>query len=185
MSKTDELFEAIKARDAASVARLLHEGGVSLANSFTEDGWSALHLAPDREIAALLIEHGAGVNAKNRQKVIGPQNRPLHAAAYLGRHDVAEILLEHGAEPSAQDVAGFTPLHLAAAHGHADLVRLLLAHGADANARTTADTPSAPAGVTPLGLSMDLDRLGDDGRPIGADRLRRVVELLQAAGART
>jgi ankyrin repeat protein len=184
MEKRDRLFEAINAADAQAVGALLDENGAALANAFTDDGWSALHLAPTREIAALLLDHGADVNAPNRQQVIGPENRPLHAAAYLGRHPVAEVLLERGAEPGATDAAGFTPLHLAAANGHLDIVRLLLAHGADVNPRTTADTPTAPAGVTPLGLASDFGRLGDDGKPVGADRLRQVVALLDTAGAR-
>jgi ankyrin repeat protein len=63
---------------------------------------------------------------------------PLHWAALRGRKAVAEVLLDHKADPAAKDHAGQTPLHHAAAEGHADIVRVLLARKAPVKARDKA-----------------------------------------------
>lgn len=61
---------------------------------------------------------------------------------------MAELLLAHGANPSADDgITGYTALHCAAEYGCPQMARWLLAHGADANARLS------PFGVTPLHLA--------------------------------
>jgi ankyrin repeat protein len=182
MGSAEDAIAAVTGGDVARLRELL-EKAPGLANTFTDDGWSLLHLVPNRQIATMLLDHGANVNVKNRQKLIGPENRPLHAAAYLGRHDVAEVLLERGAEVDARDRAGFAPLHLAAANGHVAIVKLLLTSGAEPNPRTTADVQTAPAGTTPLALASQHDRLGDDGMPVGAERLREVEALLRRHGA--
>jgi len=63
---------------------------------------------------------------------------PLHLAAFFGRDEAVELVLERGADVHAvaQNAAlAVTPLHSAAAGGHAKIVALLLEHGADPNAR--------------------------------------------------
>lgn len=47
--------------------------------------------------------------------------------------DIANTLLEYGAQPNAESKAGFTPLHLSAQEGHSDMSALLLEHKADVN----------------------------------------------------
>ena len=61
---------------------------------------------------------------------------PLHLAAFHGRHEAAQVLLDHGADVAAVSTNGMAnqPLHAAAAGRHLDLVELLLAHGADVEA---------------------------------------------------
>ena len=61
---------------------------------------------------------------------------PLHAAAYNGYKDVAELLLANKADVNAKDSDGMTPLHMAASNGHKDVAELLLANKAEVNART-------------------------------------------------
>ena len=183
MDRIKEFLEALNAGDAARMRELLADGGPDLASSYTEDGWSMLHLAPNAEIAGLLLDHGAEINAKNRHAVYGPENTPLAAQVYMRHRDVAALLLERGADVDQADRAGFTPLHLAAANGRAELVELLLAHGADPSPRTRTDVPVAAAGTTPLALALDEGRLDDSGNPVGAERLRAVAELLRAHGA--
>jgi ankyrin repeat protein len=78
----------------------------------------------DKEVAALLIAHGADVN-----KVDYSYHRPLHYATHINK-DVIELLLANGA-----DVNAGMPLHDAVARGDKVIVELFLAHGADVNAR--------------------------------------------------
>jgi ankyrin repeat protein len=58
---------------------------------------------------------------------------PLHAAAYEGHKDVAELLLAKGADVNAKNIIGQTPLDLAAGNDHKDIMDLLMAHKADVN----------------------------------------------------
>ena len=62
----------------------------------------------------------------------------LHCSATGGHVDVAELLLNAGADVNAVKRNGATALHLAAAHGHKDMVRLLLSRGADIASRNAA-----------------------------------------------
>lgn len=62
---------------------------------------------------------------------------PLHLAAFFGSAELADALLDRGADIEARstNASKNTPLHAAAAGGNNELVRLLLMRGADANAR--------------------------------------------------
>ena len=72
----------------------------------------------------LLIEHGADVNARDADA-----RTPFHQAVDAGLHDVVEMLLEAGADPSlgckAYGVAN-TALHQAVVRGDEGMVRLLI-----------------------------------------------------------
>lgn len=68
---------------------------------------------------------------------------PLQAAISGVHADVAEWLLDHGADPNGQDDFGQLFLHLAVSSGSKRLTQTLLAHKANANARDK-------HGVTPL-----------------------------------
>lgn len=62
---------------------------------------------------------------------------PLHLAAFFGHADLANALLDRGAQVDARSTNSMknTPLHAAAAGGNAPLVELLVKRGADVNAR--------------------------------------------------
>lgn len=62
---------------------------------------------------------------------------PLHLAAFFGHPDLADALLDRGAQVDARSTNAMknTPLHAAAAGSHVDLVQLLAKRGADVNAR--------------------------------------------------
>uniref|UniRef100_A0A3B4Y1S1 Poly [ADP-ribose] polymerase n=1 Tax=Seriola lalandi dorsalis TaxID=1841481 RepID=A0A3B4Y1S1_SERLL len=62
------------------------------------------------------------VNCRDTQ---GRHSTPLHLAAGYNNLEVAEYLLQHGAEVNSQDKGGLIPLHNAASYG-ADDVRALL-----------------------------------------------------------
>ena len=82
---------------------------------------------------------------------------PLHLASREGHGGVARLLLEHGADTTAQDRLGSTPLHLALQWGHEDVVRLLLEHGADITAQD--DDGSTPLRLALQGGHIDVVRL--------------------------
>lgn len=62
---------------------------------------------------------------------------PLQLAAFFGRAELANALLDRGADIEARstNASKNTPLHAAAAGGNTELVGLLLIRGANANAR--------------------------------------------------
>jgi uncharacterized protein len=130
-----DLFEACALGLADRVTAHLDRDG-ELLHAYSHDGWTALHLAAffgHREVARLLLERGAEVNARSRNTTFGRENTPLHAAAANRRTEVARLLIEAGADVNARDRSGLTPLALAAGT-HNDLLMLdLLDKGARAS----------------------------------------------------
>ena len=61
---------------------------------------------------------------------------PLHLAAFFGHPELANALLDRGANINSRSTNAMknTPLHAAAAGGRTDVIELLLKRGADANA---------------------------------------------------
>jgi ankyrin repeat protein len=74
----------------------------------------------------LLIANDAKVNAKG---YLG--RTPLHDAAFHGCKDLAELLLEKGADIGAVTGSGLTPLAEASRHGHHEVIEML--HQCEAN----------------------------------------------------
>ncbi|XP_075791247.1 poly [ADP-ribose] polymerase tankyrase-2 isoform X3 [Pelodiscus sinensis] len=64
------------------------------------------------------------VNCRDTQ---GRHSTPLHLAAGYNNLEVAEYLLQHGADVNAQDKGGLIPLHNAASYGADDINTLLTA----------------------------------------------------------
>jgi ankyrin repeat protein len=171
------------AGDGEEVLRLLAETP-GLAPAYTDEGWTALHLAATPEIAGALIEAGADIEAPNRHRFAGPGNKPLHGATYLNRPLVVRFLLEQGADPNARDNAGLTPLHLATGNGWLDCARVLIDGGADVNARANErGLPDAWRGVTPLGVLSATERKRDDGSSVTAQDDGAMAALLRKHGA--
>uniref|UniRef100_A0A674AXR3 Poly [ADP-ribose] polymerase n=1 Tax=Salmo trutta TaxID=8032 RepID=A0A674AXR3_SALTR len=71
------------------------------------------------------------VNCRDAQ---GRHSTLLHLAAGYNNLEVAEYLLQHGAEVNSQDKGGLIPLHNAASYGHVDVAALLIKYDACVNA---------------------------------------------------
>ncbi len=134
------LGKAIAAGDLAKVKELV-EAKANL-NTRGQYGYTPLiaAIANDHlEVALYLIEQGADVTLADNDR-----DTPLLWAALradeVKRHQnvqLAEAILDAGAEVNAHNRGGVTPLMLAAGSGAAKLVELLLARGADVKAKTT------------------------------------------------
>src|SRR5947209_2059655 len=87
---------------ADRVEALLAEGPERL-DDMSPDGWSVMHHVGWRgavEAARVLVAHGADVNVKPRNRDGTPA---LQCAAGDGGPAITRFLLEHGADPNAED----------------------------------------------------------------------------------
>ena len=76
----------------------------------------------------LIIECAQNVHSRG----FDDESTPLHVASSC---EVADILLYHGADVTAQDEHGWTPLHQACRWGHEEVAHILLEHGANVTAQ--------------------------------------------------
>ena len=81
------------------------------------------------EAAKWLLARGARANAPPQQW------SALHYAAFSGNRDIAQLLLDHGADINARSPNGSSVLMMAVYEGHEALARLLVGRGADRKAR--------------------------------------------------
>ncbi|XP_048465114.1 ankyrin-1-like [Rhincodon typus] len=77
---------------------------------------------------------------------------PLHIASRLGKADIVQQLLQHGASPDAATTSGYTPLHISAREGHEDVASVLLEQGASLSVNTK-------KGFTPLHVAAKYGRM--------------------------
>ena len=92
-------------------------------------GITPLHLAAEHghiEIAELLIENGANVDAKNNGNVTA-----LHLAAQNGHTGIVSLLIANDVDIDVKISDGRTSLHLAAEHGHLEIAEHLVENGAN------------------------------------------------------
>ena len=112
------LIEACRRRYHDIVVGLIERGAdVNRANAVDENGeggnapiWFACQGSHegDKEILLTLITHGADVNARGENGWF-----PLHMAFQWGHVDLAELLVEKGADVACVDDAGRSPLEWA------------------------------------------------------------------------
>lgn len=151
------LFYAVQKNYAEAVKLLLDQDDI-LVDQKDNDGNTPLKKAcydGHRNIAVLLLNKGADVNAKNNEDFsplwdsvkenhpdivkllldqddiqVDPKTNqgmtPLHMACTGGYLDIAMLLLKKGADVNAQDNRGISPLFFAVAKDHPDVVKLLL-----------------------------------------------------------
>jgi ankyrin repeat protein len=154
------VFEACAAGRLERVAALV-EGDPAPVGGYSGDGYPALGLAVffgHDDIAAMLMERGADVNAASRNSQCVT---PLHAAAARHNTKLVADLLARGADPDASQGGGITALHEAAFHGDGEIAELLLGYGANPRQKT-ADGKTAADMATERGhgeLAAQLARL--------------------------
>jgi hemoglobin len=96
------------------------------------------------KVVRILVDAGADVNAVDRVK----RCTPLHMAARRGNVEIAEALLDLGAEIEARDSLGETPLRRAVNCNKPEVARLLVARGADVRSRGSKHLTAAEAART-------------------------------------
>jgi len=132
-----DIFDAIKDGNLDSVRSILAADPTQV-NAKDQDGTTPLHEAAGKgqtEVAGLLIDKGANVNASTGGFWSVGATTPLHFAARMGQIEVAELLLNNGAQVNAKSAWRDTPLHWAANWGDIETVKVLIDNGADVNAK--------------------------------------------------
>jgi ankyrin repeat protein len=144
-------------------------------------GDTALHMAAAafrRQVAALLLAHGADCRAKNRRGA-----EPLHYAADANRWDPAaqgetiDYLISAGADPNVVDRSGVSPLHRAVRTRSVAAVRALVDGGADVR------RPNK-TGSTPLHLAVQTTGKSGSGSAQAREQQAEIIRLLVERGAK-
>jgi uncharacterized protein len=219
-STPEDLFEAIEAGDVGGVDAILDRDPAA-ATSRDASGVSALMRALYRfdtalidavktRVDALDVFEAAAFGDVDRLTVLLEEDPPqvtsyssdgftaLHFAAFFGRFEAAELLIERGAEVDAFGRGWMTgtAMHSAVSRLHADVVRILLEAGANPNVRQSAGwTPlhaaAANGDLTSVDLLLDADAdltaTNDEGRSVSdlatesgdeatADRIRSKLQ---------
>ncbi len=125
-----DLFEASALGRVERIEEILR-AEPQRASEYAPDGFTPVALAAffgHADAARALIAAGADVRApaRNAFKV-----QALHAAVAGRNLEIVKAVLEAGADPNAQQQAGFRPMHEAGTNANRALAELLLAHGAD------------------------------------------------------
>lgn len=149
--KFTPLHEAA-AKGKYEIVKLLLKHGAD-PNKKNRDSATPLDLIreSDQDVADLLRGNAALLDAAKKgnlarvQRLVTPENincrdaqgrnsTPLHLAAGYNNFEVAEFLLQSGADVNAQDKGGLIPLHNASSYGHLDIAALLIKHNTVVNA---------------------------------------------------
>lgn len=129
------LIQAIRNRDCTMVGFLLTLPQINV-NAVDDKKYRLPPISHAIQIShhglvTQMIKNGANVNEPS-QSDRNPYNTPLMIAAWDGKFDIVQLLVENGACINQQDKGnGFTALIKAVWNNHTDIVRYLLEHNAD------------------------------------------------------
>ncbi len=207
MSAVDDVFEAIRAGDAARLQSLVAENAAR-ASAVGDAGISALMFAlyhRKSDLVAILLATDPEMNVFDAAALgdAGFVTRMLdqypgflraraadgftllHLAAFFGRTEVVDLLLARGADVGAvaDNPMRVRPLHSAAAAGETAAVEALLRSGAEANVQQEGGwTPLHSAALAGNAeMARALLALGAD-PAIRADDGRRPIDMAEAKG---
>eukprot|EP00794_Sanderia_malayensis_P005571 gene5571-6259_t len=120
-----------KNRDGHTPLDLVKDGFPDVVDLLKGDA-GLLEAAKKGNIAKVLkLVTSENINCRDIQ---GRNSTPLHLAAGYNHLEVAEVLLEKGADVNAQDKGGLIPLHNASSYGHVDIAALLIKYKGNVNA---------------------------------------------------
>lgn len=125
--QAQDVFESARKGDLSNIKRL-YEADTSCINQKNGQDYSPLILAcyyNQLEIVKFLIEKNVELNSENKTATA------LQACSYKGFFEIAQELLEYGAEPNIVDANGTSPLIYATQFQHFNIIKLLLKYGAD------------------------------------------------------
>ena len=125
-----DLFEASALGRVERIQQILRVAPTR-ASEYAPDGFTPVALAAffgHFDAASALIAAGADVRAPARNPF---KVQALHAAVAGRNLDIVKAVLEAGADPNAQQQAGFRPIHEAGTTANRALAELLISHGAD------------------------------------------------------
>jgi ankyrin repeat protein len=156
---------------STDIVRLLLDSGLQLDKTNHRGRTPLFGIIINFDDDASLVDAflGAGAKAISEDDNF---DTPLHLAAY---RSFAEVLIKHGADVFAKNLAGMAPLHTACEDWRLDVVELLLSEGADINEAST-ETQR-----TPLLFATCPKRVGT-WVPY-PERHEQIVKLLIANGA--
>ena len=128
--KALDIFEASALGTIDRIHALLAEDR-SRVSAYAADGFYPVGLAAffgHLDAVKALVAAGADVRAAARNPF---KVQAIHAATASGNLEIVRVVLEAGADPNAQQQAGFRPMHEAGANNRRDLAELLVSYGGD------------------------------------------------------
>lgn len=129
-SDLSELYEAIEIKANVELVKKILEENPSIIHEKDELGFTVAHFAAgsdNKELVEFILNKDIDINVKNKYG-----STPLHIAIYP---EIAQMLIDHGANVNEVDNEEETPLHDCAWNGEerAEMIKLLLKNGVDKN----------------------------------------------------
>ena len=132
-SEQTPLYLAVSKGYIEIVKELLNNDAEVDKRSYGVTPFSIALITKQIDIANILLEHGADIDATFSTAHWFEGFSSLHDAAYDGNLKIVTFLLNHNANVNAVDVDKRTPLHLATIRGRTEVIKTLLVNGANAN----------------------------------------------------